>query len=33
MFVGYAIKYGTDMHKMWNLKTEKILVTCDIIWL
>ena len=33
MFVGFAIKSGADVYRMWNLKTGRLLITRDIIWL
>ena len=33
MFVGYALDHSGDTYRMWNMMTNRVLVTRDIIWL
>ena len=33
IFVGYALQHSPDTYRMWNPKTNSVLVSRDIIWL
>ena len=33
MFVRYPYNHESDSVRMWNLDSNQVLVTCDVIWL
>jgi hypothetical protein len=33
MFIGYADDHDGDVYRMWNLKTETVHITRDVIWM
>jgi hypothetical protein len=33
MFLGYPNSHANDTYRMWNLKTERMILSRDVLWL
>ena len=33
MFVGYSLMHATGCYRMYNTKTHRVCISCDVVWL